>query len=110
MAADLKKNQMNLQRKLEAFLGSRNVYFQPPASMKLCYPCVVYSMERLNRQHADNAPYREAIGYSVTFITRDCDDNRAIQLGSFPYSYLDRFYVAGNLNHYVYTIFNQEED
>ena len=36
-------SRLNLQDKLEEVLGSKQVYFQPPESLKLKYPCIVYS-------------------------------------------------------------------
>ena len=36
------KTRLELQSVLEQTLGSRNVYFQPPASVKMKYPAIVY--------------------------------------------------------------------
>ena len=35
---------LELQEKLEQLVGNSNVYFQPPASVMLSYPCVIYSV------------------------------------------------------------------
>lgn len=91
---------------MEEILGSKNVYFQPPGNIRLEYPCILYSLSELDRQFADNAPYRNAIAYSVIFITRDPLHNIAIELGKMRYSRFDRFYIFENLNHYVYKIYN----
>ena len=37
----------NLQTMLEQILGSRNVYFQPPESLKLNYPAIVYKRSNI---------------------------------------------------------------
>lgn len=110
MGVNLKQNQMMFQKKLEALLESRNVYFQPPASFKLSYPCIVYSVNRVDRRFANNNGYIDSIGYSVTYISRSSDDSKAMALLSLPNAFFDRFYVADNLSHYSYTIYNQKEE
>ena len=34
---------LQLHEELCSVLGSRNVYFQPPETIKLTYPCIIYS-------------------------------------------------------------------
>ena len=36
-------NRLDLQALLEDLLGSRNVYYQPPESVKMNYPAIVYA-------------------------------------------------------------------
>lgn len=36
-------NRLNLHEEFATLLGSNNVYFQPPESVKLNYPCIKYS-------------------------------------------------------------------
>ena len=43
-----------LQTKLEELLGNRNVYYQPPESVKIEYPAIVYSKIRIDTRSADN--------------------------------------------------------
>ena len=46
-----------------------NVYFQPPESKKLVYPCIVYSFVGVDVSRADNAPYVIRREYTVQYIT-----------------------------------------
>lgn len=102
----LEKNQKNLQMKLETILGSKNVYFQPPEHLKLSYPCIIYTLSELDTRFADDIGYKNAIGYTVIFISRSPVNDVVIKLGKMPYSRFDRFYIFENLNHYAYRIFN----
>lgn len=107
MGLNLKKNQREFQKKLETFLGSRNVYFQPPSSVRMKYPAIVYAVARTNGQHADNQKYRNMIGYTVTFIDRVSNGELSLAFeDAFPYCRFDRFYDVDNLAHYSYLIYN----
>ena len=41
-------SRLELQSKLEELLGSRNVYYQPPESLKMKYPAIRYSKEDID--------------------------------------------------------------
>ena len=43
-----------LHEKFCDLLGSRNVYFQPPESVRLVYPCIIYRLGNFNVKHADD--------------------------------------------------------
>ena len=53
-------SRLNLQTTLETILGSRNVYFQPPESVKLKYPAIVYSRNDIMNQFADDGVYSQS--------------------------------------------------
>ncbi len=100
--------QRELQAELEAILGSRNVYFQPPATIKMNYPCFKYNRARVEADRADNLPYVMHERYMVTFISRDPDDNlRMVRtlMEHFPKCSHDRFYTADNLSHDVFDLY-----
>lgn len=97
---------VQLQRNLEALLGSRNVYFQPPTGTKLNYPCIVYSLATANDVHADNHIYRRLYRYTLVYITKDPDDPRRDTIDDLQYCSFDRTVVNDNLYHFYYTIYN----
>lgn len=103
----MSKPRIELQDILEEILGSRNVYFQPPESIKLKYPCIVYQFQGMANRHADNIVYKTAKQYQVTYITKDPDteDFTDILLARLPYSRYDRHFVSDNLNHEVFTVY-----
>lgn len=43
------KDRIGLSKLLREILDSDNVYFQPPESLKMNYPAIVYSRERIYR-------------------------------------------------------------
>lgn len=87
-------------------LGSSNVYFQPPPSVRMDYPCIVYERSIDNVTYADNTIYRHTRRYNVTVIDFDPDtripDDLLIAL---PMTKHIISFVKDNLNHYVYQIY-----
>ena len=99
-------SRLNLHEELCEVLGSNSVYFQPPESIKLKYPCIVYSLSRVDKQNANNVCYRTTYGYTVTLIDPNPDSIffESI-LSHFPMCSFDRAYASDNLNHFTYTIY-----
>ena len=86
-------------------LGSRNVYFQPPETVKMKYPAIVYSRNRIENTSADNDVYRQSVSYIITVIDRDPDSEIVERVSRIPHIMYDRSYVAGNLNHNTFRLF-----
>lgn len=99
-------SRIELQKKLESVLGSRNVYFQPPESIKIKYPAIVYNLGGMRINKADNIPYLKGRYYTVTLLHTD-PDNGVIDdiINAFEYCSFDRYYVMENLYHYVFEIY-----
>ena len=96
---------LELQSLLETVLGSENVYFQPPPSLKMEYPCIVYSRDSADTKYAGNLLYGRYQGYQVTVIDRAPDSAIPLQVATIPLCRYARFYTAENLNHDVFTLF-----
>ena len=96
---------IQLQSLLETLLESRNVYFQPPPSVKMKYPCVVYSLSDIDTKFADNNPYSNSRRYQLTAIDQNPDSTIPDELALLPMCIFDRSYTADNLNHYVFNIY-----
>lgn len=100
------KSRTELQEKLEEFLGSRNVYYQPPETIKLKYPCIVYNKSRIEQVYANNRSYLKHNQYSLTIIHRDADSTLPDDiLDAFELIGYDRQYTADNLYHDVFTLY-----
>lgn len=97
---------LELHEKLCEILGSRYVYFQPPESVKLHYPCIIYSLSTVNTTRADNELYLHKNRYMVIVVDDDPDSSihQDIMYG-FKYCTFDRSYTADNLNHRVLTLY-----
>jgi hypothetical protein len=96
---------LELQAVLVDLLGSDNVYFQPPPSLQIDYPCIVYNREYVLLNHANDKPYKHRKRYLVTVIDRDPDSKVNERMLELPLCVHDRFYTADNLNHDVYKLF-----
>lgn len=82
------------------------VYFQPPASVKMKYPCIRYSKKGNSAVHADNKVYRAVNRYDGVVIDYDPDSTFADDiLHHFEMCSLGQGYIADNLNHFPFTIY-----
>lgn len=86
-------------------LGSRNVYFQPPASVRMQYPAIVYSRNSIDTDHANNSVYLQSTSYEVIVIDKNPDSEHVYNISKLPKCRFDRHYTADNLNHDVFTIY-----
>ena len=94
-----------LELHAELLLIVPNVYFQPPESVKLSYPCIVYERSDIAIKHAGNKPYYHKDEYTITVMDRDPDSVIPKTIASMPTARLNRHFVADNLNHDRFTIF-----
>lgn len=99
-------SRVNLQIELESVLGSRNVYFQPPETLKIKYPAIIYELSNIDLKKANNNNYLKDRNYKVTLIHSDPENDLVDKLlDHFLYIELERPYKAGNLYHYVFNLF-----
>lgn len=99
------RKRIELHSLLVSILRSPNVYFQPPPSVKLKYPCIIYQRSYVDTEHADNIPYRLQPRYSITFVSQDPDSPIPFAIAKLPTAKFDRAYTADGLNHTIYTIY-----
>ena len=98
-------NRLDLQSLLEELLGSRNVYYTSPESIKMQYPAIRYSKKKIESVHADDSKYLMRDCYELIVISRTPDHPVIKKLLALPYCSYDRPYVADNLYHDVFTIY-----
>ena len=99
-------DRLNLQAKFEQILGSRNVYFQPPASVSMNYPAIRYELKDFRNQSANNSSnYITSTGYECVLIMRTPDTEYLQEIFKIPYCKFGRYYRAENLHHYSFTIY-----
>lgn len=96
---------LELQELLEELLGSDNVYFQPPESIQMKYPCIVYRLSNYYTVFADNNPYKMKKRYQITLIDQNPDNVIKDEIAKLPMCTFDRFFTSGLQNHYVYNIY-----
>jgi len=82
-----------------------NVYFQPPATVQMKYPCIVYNRKPHQIAHADNRPYRKDTLWQLTVIDRSPDSSIAEAIEELPGIKCDANFAQDNLHHYVYSLY-----
>lgn len=85
-------------------LGSDHVYFQPPETIKMSYPAIVYSRNDIQNTFADNLVYGQSYVYSITVIDPDPDSEVVRKLSLLPTIRYNRHYKSSNLNHDVFLL------
>lgn len=95
-----------LDRKLRNILGSDNVYYQPPANIRMKIPCIVYRKSKIKTIRADNRFYGHANEYMLTLISREVDDETILKILELEMCTHDRRYTADNLYHDVFTVYH----
>lgn len=96
---------LELHGLLSRILGTNQVYFQPPPTVNMEYPCIVYRRDYEKAEHADDRPYARRKRYQVVVIDTDPDSIIPDQIAELPLCSFDRFYTADNLNHDVFKLF-----
>jgi hypothetical protein len=98
---------MGLRTELQSLLEGliANVYFQPPANLEMAYPCIVYKLDNMTTDFANNTPYLITPRYLVTVIDLDPDSLIPKAVASLPMCLMNRAFVAGNLNHTVFILY-----
>lgn len=83
-----------------------NVYYQPPSTVLMEYPCIRYHREDILDKHADNTRYLSTDRYTLIVIDPDPDSQIPdILLNHFDKIRFDRPYTVENLNHFVLTLY-----
>ena len=95
---------LELHNLLLAALQGPHVYFQPPASVKMQYPCIVYQRVTESVDYADNLKYRNMKLYQVTVIDRDPDSLIPDRVSGLPFCSHERTFAAEDLNHDVFSL------
>ncbi len=93
-----------LQTLLEELLGSRNVYFQPPAQIQMKYPAIVYGLEDIENTFANDGVYLSKRKYLITVIDEDPDSPIVGRVASLPSCRFIRHFESDNLNHDVFIL------
>lgn len=84
---------------------TNNVYYQPPESVKLKFPCIVYKRTSIDETHADDTLYLSRYEYQVTYISKEPDTTKPEEIARLPYCSAGRFFVTDSMYHYPFTIF-----
>ena len=98
-------DRLELHSIFQELLGSSNVYYQPPESIKMQYDAIRYSKKTIDSKYANDRKYSMIDCYEIIIISRLPDNPVIKKLLSLPYCSYDRHYIADNLHHDVLTIY-----
>ena len=96
---------LELQQKLQDLIKSNHVYFQPPESIKIQYPCIIYELSGDDVVFANDNPYKRVKQYQVTYIDKNPDSRIPDELALWQMCRFNRYYAADNLNHWVFFLY-----
>ena len=102
---NLEQRSQELQAAFQELLGSRNVYYNPPESVKMNYDAIVFNRSNINNKFADNSVYMQSHFYTVTTITYDPDAEIIDKISNLPGCSFVTSYVADNLYHNRFTLY-----
>lgn len=86
-------------------LQSDHAYFQPPESIKIEYPAIIYSILDINNGYADDSVYLQDDRYRVVVIDKDPESEIAKKVSMIPTCSWDRNYKQENLNHFSFNLY-----
>lgn len=101
----MNRSREDLHEVLVGILGSRNVYYQPPESLTLKYPCIIYKKTKVDKVHANNDAYLKKNRYTITVIDKSPVSSISDKVLSLRTCSFDRTFTNDNLNHFVYNLY-----
>lgn len=99
-------DRLDLHKILMELFAPNKVYHEPPESIKLTYPCIIYGRDYIRSEKADNINYINSNRYQLTIIDR-APDNEVIEkiLNRFPMASYDRHFISDGLHHDTLTLY-----
>lgn len=101
----IEDRRLKLHEILCDILGSRHVYYDPPESIRMKYPAIVYRLGSVDTVKADNTRYLRYALYNVTYIRKDDDDDILDKLLDLPLAAFGTSFTADNLHHDTLSIY-----
>lgn len=103
-------NRLDLHDIFIDILGTRGkpisrVYFQPPTSIKMEYPCIIYKRDKTKIFFSNDCSYLGAKRYLVTVIDKNPDSLIPDKISELRYCAFSTHFAVDGLNHDVYTLY-----
>ena len=101
MAVKLSERRMGLDIYLRGIVkarcGEENVYYQPPANLRMKYPCIRYELDKIRNRDANNRVYRQTVHTKP-------DSEMTAAMSLLEKASHDRHFVSDNLYHDVFSV------
>lgn len=96
-----------LQEQLQNIMGSNKVYYDPPESTTMTYPCIRYSLNKQITKYANDKKYYKRTVYTITLIDKSSisGEKTCALLDELDYCSFDRAYTSDGIHHYIYNIY-----
>lgn len=101
----IEDRRLKLSAILHDILGTDEVYYEPPESVRMTYPSIVYSRSSIETKSADNIKYLRNDRYSITFIRKDADNPVLDKLLQLPYCQHSSSFKTNGLYHDIFNIY-----
>lgn len=101
-------NRLTLHEQLVEILGSNNVYYNPPETLKMNFPCIVYNLDFIEPTHADNIKYMDYTTYKITVVSKSVDHPAIRAILKLPMTRFSTRYTTNGFYHDVIKL-NQKE-
>ncbi len=98
-------SRLKLHKVLVTLSNVKKVYFQPPSTVKMDYPCIVYELDEIDSIYANNSKYINTKKYQLTIIDKNPDSTIPDEVLKFPLCKLDRLFSSDGLNHWVFNLY-----
>ncbi len=69
------------------------------------YPAIVYGLEDIQNDHANDGVYLSNRRYSVTLIDKNPDSLFIDTIAKLPACRFDRHFKSENLNHWIFSLY-----
>lgn len=100
------RDRLSLHSKLLSILGTSQVYYNdPPSTVKLDYPCIIYKLDDVTGVRANNKRYMGNRRYLLTIIDRKPDPPVVNKILDLEYSKFEDPFIANNLYHYICSLY-----
>lgn len=91
-------------------LGTRGqpvsrVYFQPPPTVKMEYPCIIYKRSNRRDFFSNDRIYINMKRYLVTIVDKNPDSLLPEKVAELRYCAFSEHFATDGLNHDVYTLY-----
>lgn len=98
-------NRLKLHEELVSILGTRNVYYQPPETITINYPAIIYSRIDINNKFANNTVYKQKNKYRIIVIDVNPESIIVEKMSLFKTIKFERPYISNNLNHNSFLLY-----
>jgi len=105
----MEKTRLTLHQTLVDILGSNNVYYNPPETLQMKFPCIVYNLDYIEDMHADNSKYIDWTTYKIYVVSKKVDHPAIRQILNIPMTRFSTRYVRDGLYHDVIILKQKEK-